>query len=302
MRTAFIETLLKNDDNVFLLTGDLGYSVIDRFSDKNPDRFLNCGVAEQNMSGIAAGLAIEGYKVFTYSIANFNTLRCIEQIRNDICYNNLDVTIVSVGGGFVYGTAGYSHHAIQDIGMMGSMPNMTLLLPSDPYETALCVDYALSNKGPKYLRIGRNGEKNITHGGVFNSYREVKLQNESDVLIATTGGMLSVATETSEILARQNIKADVFSFPIIGNEFDSIFRNASEKYTSIITIEESLAQFGFSALVLNSVSLKSKRVIPFGVCRDLCSVVGSQDYLRKIHSLDAKTVAEKVNRILKSCN
>ena len=155
MRNAFIKELIdiaEKDKNVFLLVGDLGFSVVEPFAEKYPDRFLNCGVAEQNMTGIAAGLALEDYKVFTYSIANFNTLRCVEQIRNDICYHNLDVTVVSVGGGLSYGSLGYSHHAIQDIAIMGSMPNISLLLPGDPIETKWCVEYACRNNNPKLRR------------------------------------------------------------------------------------------------------------------------------------------------------
>ena len=164
MRNTFIKNVIeKADKDTYLMVGDLGYSVVEAFVKQYPKQFLNAGVAEQNMTGMAAGLALEGYKVFTYSIANFNTLRCIEQIRNDICYHNLDVTIVSVGGGFVYGSAGYSHHAVQDISMLGSLPNMTLLLPGDIEETEICMNYIFENKGPKYLRLGKNEEKILKH-------------------------------------------------------------------------------------------------------------------------------------------
>ena len=128
MRNIFINKLTdlaKNNKNIFLLVADIGYGVVEEFQNKYPDRFLNVGVAEQNMTGIAAGLAAEGYHVFTYSIANFPTFRCAEQIRNDIDYHNLPVTVVSVGGGVAYGNLGYSHHAVQDYGLMRMMPNFT---------------------------------------------------------------------------------------------------------------------------------------------------------------------------------
>ena len=137
MRTEFIKNLIahaKNKKNIFLLVADIGYGVVEEFQKEFPDRFMNVGVAEQNMTGIAAGLASEGYHVFTYSIANFPTFRCAEQIRNDIDYHNLPVTIVSVGGGLAYGNLGYSHHAIQDYGLLRMMPNFSIASPGDPIE------------------------------------------------------------------------------------------------------------------------------------------------------------------------
>ena len=137
MRNTFIKKLTelaKNNQNIFLLVADIGFGVVEEFESKFPNRFLNVGVAEQNMTGIAAGLAAEGYHVFTYSIANFPTFRCAEQIRNDIDYHNLPVTVVSVGGGVAYGNLGYSHHAVQDYGLMRMMPNFTLAAPGDPNE------------------------------------------------------------------------------------------------------------------------------------------------------------------------
>ncbi|RLA96545.1 MAG: transketolase, partial [Deltaproteobacteria bacterium] len=139
MRTAFIETLYElaeKDDRIWLLTADLGYSVLERFADRFPERFLNVGIAEQNMVGIATGLALSGNIVFIYSIANFPTLRCVEQIRNDVCYHNTDVKIVALGGGFTYGTLGVTHHATEDLAIMRSLPNMRVVAPGDPVETA----------------------------------------------------------------------------------------------------------------------------------------------------------------------
>src|ERR1043165_2424780 len=134
MRTAFINELVllaRTNPKIFLVVGDLGFSVVEPFAKEFPDRFLNAGVAEQNMTGVAAGLASEGYHVFTYSIGNFPTLRCLEQIRNDVCYHELPVTVVAVGGGLAYGNLGYSHHAVQDLAVMRSLPRLTILAPAD---------------------------------------------------------------------------------------------------------------------------------------------------------------------------
>ena len=161
VRSAFIDelvTLAETHDNIALVVGDLGFSVIEPFADRFPDRFINAGVAEQNMTGMAAGMASEGYHVFTYSIANFPTFRCAEQVRNDVDYHKLPVTVVAVGGGVAYGALGYSHHAVQDYALMRTMPNMLIAAPGDPHEVRACLRYLVANPQPSYLRIGKAGE------------------------------------------------------------------------------------------------------------------------------------------------
>ncbi len=167
MRTAFIETLFelaKEDKRVTLVVGDLGFGVVTRFMQELPGQFVNAGVAEQNMTGMAAGMAMSGKIVFTYSIANFPVLRPLEQIRNDVCYHNANVKIVSVGGGLGYGSLGPSHHATEDLAIMRVLPNMIVLAPNDPIETRLAVKAVADHKGPCYLRLGRAGEP-IVHSG-----------------------------------------------------------------------------------------------------------------------------------------
>src|SRR5574343_913466 len=161
MRSAFIQelvTLARQHPQIALIVGDLGYSVIEPFADRFPDRFINAGVAEQNMTGLAAGMASEGYHVFTYSIANFPTFRCAEQLRNNVAYHNLPVTVVSVGGGLAYGALGYSHHAVQDYALMRSFPNMLIAAPGDPLEVRACLRYLVNHPQPSYLRLGKAGE------------------------------------------------------------------------------------------------------------------------------------------------
>ena len=162
MRNSFIKVLVKSAEhnkNIILVVGDLGYSVVEPFANKFPDRFINAGVAEQNMTGLASGMASEGYHVFTYSIANFSSFRCAEQIRNDIDYHNLPVTVVAVGGGLAYGNLGYSHHAIQDFSLMRSFPNVVIVAPADPLEMEACMKFLIKNPQPSYLRINKSGEE-----------------------------------------------------------------------------------------------------------------------------------------------
>jgi len=161
MRNAFIKELVaaaEENNKIVLVVGDLGYGVVEPFSERFPDRFFNSGVAEQNMMGIASGLASEGCHVFVYSIANFPLFRCAEQIRNDVDYHGYAVTIVSVGGGVAYGNLGYSHHAVQDYSLVRSLPNMLIASPGDPNETTACIRYLLNNPQPSYLRLGKAGE------------------------------------------------------------------------------------------------------------------------------------------------
>jgi transketolase len=162
MRNTFIKRLIEAaviNNKIVLMVGDLGYSVIEEFQKKFPDRFYNAGISEQNMASMAAGLASEGFHVFIYTIANFPTLRCAEQLRNDVGYHNLPVTVVAVGGGLSYGNLGYSHHAIQDFGLMRLFPEFEILSPGDPLETEMCLNYLLDNPGPSYLRLKKVGEQ-----------------------------------------------------------------------------------------------------------------------------------------------
>ncbi len=171
MRNAFIEHLIAkmaDDESIFLIVGDLGYSVVEPLVERYPDRFLNAGVAEQNMTAVACGLAREGYQVFTYSIANFTTLRCLEQIRNGVCYHHLPVCVVSVGGGYMYGYLGPTHHATEDIGILRTLPGMRVFVPFSQRSAQLALDEVLQYPGPAYIRLGRQGMavNEIAHNGL----------------------------------------------------------------------------------------------------------------------------------------
>ena len=207
MRTAFIQELIlqaRKNPKIFLVVGDLGFSVVEPFAKEFPDRFLNAGVAEQNMTGVAAGLASEGYHVFTYSIANFPTLRCLEQIRNDVCYHNLPVTVVSVGAGMAYGNLGYSHHAVQDLAIMRTLPNITVFSPADPGETRECVQWLSFNPRPSYLRIGKAGEPDLhSLRGIFDGPLRV-CEGRPDAAIVATGSILKLALDFASEQAPEN--------------------------------------------------------------------------------------------------
>src|SRR5437879_9322206 len=195
MRTAFIQTLNEladRDPRVCLVVGDLGFSVIEEFATKPPDQFGNAGVAEQNMIGLAAGMALTGKIVFTYSIGNFGTLRCLEQIRNDVCYHRANVKVVAVGGGLAYGNLGVTHHASEDVAIMRALPNMTVVTPGDPVEARLATRAVVAHGGPCYLRRGKTGEP-VVHAEepAFELGRAITMREGSDLTLIASGGMLA---------------------------------------------------------------------------------------------------------------
>lgn len=295
MRTSFIQELIVQagiHPELFLVVGDLGYSVIEPFADEFPDRFLNAGVAEQNMMGVAAGLASEGYHVFTYSIANFPTLRCLEQIRNDVCYHKHRVTVVAVGGGLAYGSLGYSHHALQDLAIMRTMPNMTVLAPGDPGEVQQCLQWLVNHPGPSYLRLGKAGEK-ILHSvtGIDKGPLEVRHGDNVCALIST-GGVLDVALATATVLESAGIHAAVYSNPWLSPVKTEWFDQYS-KYSVLVTVEEHVSEGGLGMIIGNSQAVRGK-LLSFSVGQDLNGQVGSQTFLRQKAGLKAENMADLI--------
>jgi transketolase len=251
MRTTFIETLCdlaEADPNIWLVCGDLGYSVLERFADRFPQRYLNAGVAEQNMTGIAAGLALEGKTVFTYSIANFPVMRCLEQIRNDVCYHKLNVKIVAVGGGMAYGTAGYSHYALEDLAVLQALPNMTVMAPGDPVEVAWATRAIAAHPGPCYLRLGKAGEKRLHEGSPeFRVGTANVLRPGADITIASTGGALPLALRAAESLQSEGISARVLSMHTIKPLDLPALLTAARETGRILTVEEHYWMGGLGA-------------------------------------------------------
>ena len=215
MRKVFNKELLeiaKKDSRVFMILADIGYGEIEEFAETFPDRFINCGVAEQNMTGVACGVAMEGNIAITYSIANFPTLRCLEQIRNDVCYHNANVKIVIIGGGMAYGELGISHHSTEDIAIMRSLPNMVVLTPCDPIETAALTKLMMQYDGPVYFRCGYKGEP-----AIVDKTFEAKLGGSSlirdgkDVTVFFSGTVGINAVKAVEQLAAEGINCRLVS-------------------------------------------------------------------------------------------
>lgn len=291
MRTAFIQELLRQarlHPRLFLVVGDLGFSVVEPFAAEFPDRFLNAGVAEQNMTSVAAGLASEGWHVFTYSIANFPTLRCLEQIRNDVCYHRVPVTVVAVGAGLAYGNLGFSHHGIHDLAALRPLPYLTVLSPADPGETEACVRWLARHPGPSYLRLGKAGEARLhetTEG--FPHPLEVRPRQGSLAVVAT-GSVLAVALAAADQLEARGLPTAVFSCPCLKPATRESW-SALWRYPRLITLEEHVAAGGLGSLV-RELAPDDVRVRHLAIPEDAASLVGSQEHLRQACGLTAEAV------------
>lgn len=299
MRLSFIDSLCEQaekDERIWLLCGDLGYSVLEKFIERFPGRFINVGVAEQNMIGVAAGLALSGKVVFVYSIANFVTMRCLEQIRNDVGYHNLDVKIVGVGGGVAYGSAGYTHHALEDLAAMRLMPNMTVIAPGDPQEARLATAALATTPGPAYLRLGKAGERSVhTDLHAFRIGEAIPVRTEGDVTLISTGGTLSLAMQAHEALAAQGVAARVLSMPTFSPLDRAAILKVATETSHVITLEDhGLGGLGSAvAEVLAEASLPV-RFTPLRIRGITSDTVGSQAAIHAAHGLSVSGILQAV--------
>jgi transketolase len=306
MRTAFIKSLIslaERDPRVWLLTGDLGYSVLEPFAAKFPGRYVNVGVAEQNMVGVAAGLALTGKKVFTYSIANFAVTRCLEQIRNDVCYHNADVTIVATGGGLAYGPQGYTHHGIEDIGFTRLLPNMNVIAPADAAEVDLAMGAIEKRSGPSYLRLARGGEPAVHAQPLDRELfgRALMLRPAGEIAILSTGSLLGEAVAAADRLTDEGIKTGVYSIPVIQPLDAEAIAALARQCWLIVTVEEHVTQGGLGgavAEVLSGLQGPHAGLERAGVVHGLSPNAASQAYLRRLHKLDADGLVARVNKII----
>jgi transketolase len=305
VRTAFIDALFelaRHDSRIVLIVGDLGFGVVDRFMRELPAQFVNAGVAEQNMTGLAAGMALSGKTVFTYSIANFPVVRCLEQIRNDVCYHNASVKIVTIGGGFAYGALGYSHHATEDIAFMRALPNMTVIAPNDPVEAGLATRAVANLPGPCYLRLGRAGEPRV-HSSLsdFSLGRAITMRDGRHVAILATGGLLATALAAADALAGFGISARVLSVHTIKPlDVDAVLHAAAET-DALVTLEEHSIIGGLGGAVAEVVLEAAVRPRAFkriGVADSRNSAVGDQNYLRACTGLDVQSVTATIRELL----
>ena len=300
MRDAFTRALMREaakDPKLTLVTGDLGFGVLKPFWETYPDQFVNAGIAEQGMTGLAAGLAMTGRTVLTYSIGNFPTLRCIEQIRNDCAYHNANVKVVCVGGGFVYGSLGMSHHATEDMAILRALPGVTVFTPGDPHEVEAIVPVMLNTPGTCYLRLGRGGEPYLHEGPIENytAPKALTLRAGKDVALLSAGGILTQTVGAAKLLEEQGVSAEVVSFPCLKPIDREKLVELSQRFKHIVTVEEHSIVGGFGGAVCEVIAEEGAngRVHRFGMEDVYSTFVGPQDYLRGEYQMDAKAICQR---------
>lgn len=300
MRDTFVRTLteLANENpNLEVVTGDLGFGVLKPFWEAHPDQLINAGIAEQNLTSVAAGMALEGKTVFTYSIGNFPTLRCLEQIRNDCAYHDANVKIICVGGGFVYGSLGMSHHATEDIAVMRSLPNVTVLCPGDLVEAEAITRAITDYPGTCYVRLGRGGEKRI-HDSLpdFEIGKAIPVSKGEKIAVFSTGAIFEEIEEAKEILEKEGIIPTIYTFPTVKPIDANAIKEVSETHEIIVTCEEHNLSGGFGSAVAEVLAelTSHARLVRIGMNDEYCTLVGDQKYLRHQYGMSGKKIAERI--------
>ena len=304
MRDAFtraLHKLAKEDPNLILITGDLGFGVLKPFWTDYPQQFINAGIAEQAMTGMAAGLALSGKTVFTYSIGTFPTLRPLEQIRNDCAYHHANVKVVCVGGGFVYGSLGMSHHATEDMAILRALPEVCVFTPGDPAEVEAVVPALYRQEGACYLRLGRGGEPTI-HEKPIENYRGGQLlplmeaADDTEIAILSAGGILTQAHAAAKALNAQGVKCALYSLPTLKPIDEEAIRALAARLPHLITLEEHTVIGGLGGAVseiMAGMSGTRAQLTRMGMPDCYSSVVGDQQYLRTYYGMDADSVVKK---------
>lgn len=298
MRTSFINQLIeeaRHNDKIFLLVGDLGYHVVESFAQEFPNRFMNVGIAEQNMAGIAAGLGMSGYNVYFYSIGNFPTLRCLEQIRNDIAYHNANVKIVAVGAGYAYGSLGATHQATEEIGCIRTLPSLVVATPGDPIEARAITKLSSCYDGPMYIRLGKAGEKVVHKEGIIEvnigDICPIRLTKKNRIAVLACGSILDDAYNQIE---KNNLPYNLFSIPFVKPINIEQLKNIVENHQDgIITIEEHQKSCGMGSAVIEILNdlyaqgeiIHYPKVKRIAIPDEFADVVGTQKYLREYEGL-----------------
>ena len=305
MRDHFIKrltNLAENDPELVLVTGDLGFGVFDNYRKVRSNQFINAGVSEQNMTMVATGMALEGYKVFTYSIGNFPTLRCLEMIRNDAAYHEANVKVVCIGGGFSYGPLGISHHATEDLAIMRSLPNLTVISPCGLWETMEATEALVSTPGTCYLRLDKSvGDDAPNNNERFEIGKLRVLQEGKDVTLLVTGGILGEVQKAAIKLSELGISVKIVSCHTLKPFDEDGLVDLVSNSSALVTVEEHTICGGLGTLVAETLMDRGcfpKKFIRIALEAGFSSIVGSQDYLRAIYKMDAATITKRIQKLL----
>jgi transketolase len=302
MRNAFADELTRlgdKDPRIVMLSGDIGNRLFDKFKARHPSRFFNCGVAEANMMGVAAGMAMNGLRPVAYTITPFVTTRCLEQIRTDVCYHEAPVTIVAVGAGLSYSGLGPTHHSCEDISFLRSIPNMVVICPGDAFEVRAALRAAMQQDHPVYIRMGKKGEP-VVHAGSIENFqigKAITVSDGTDVCLLSTGNMLPEAIEAARRLAGQGISAQVVSFHTVKPLDQAYLKDAFGRFKLVATIEEHSLIGGFGAAVsewLADTRTGNQNFMRFGTPDAFFKQSGEQEYAREALGLTGHQIVEKI--------
>lgn len=306
MRDRFIQTLCglaEKDSRIMLITGDLGFAVLDEYRRRFPRQFINAGVAEQNMTLVATGMALEGHVVFTYSIGNFPTLRCLEMIRNDAAYHGANVKVISIGGGFSYGQLGISHHATEDLAIMRSLPDVTCVSPTSLAEVAAATSAITATPGTCFLRLDKDQGVDPAPGEAFVLGEPRCLRQGHDVVLFTTGGILSEVVKAADHLAHAGIESSIYSVHTLKPVQPARFLEAARTHRAVVTVEEHTIHGGLAGLVLELLAdggVAPPRFLRIGLDGCFSSIVGSQAHLRSVYRMDSASIVDRVRQLVSS--
>lgn len=301
MRNAFAKAVAEFGDvypDLVMLAGDIGNRLFDRFKERHPERFYNCGVAEANMTGVASGLAASGLRPITYTITPFNTVRCLEQIRLDICYPNLPVIVVGTGAGLSYAGLGATHHSMEDIAILRTLPNMHIVCPADPVEVRLAVKDALRLGRPTYIRLGKKGEPVIHETDPhFQIGKGITVRDGADVAILSVGNMLAAALQCADRLQRQGVSSKVVSLHTVKPLDDLLLGEVFAHYKLVVILEEHGLAGGAGSAVLewgNAKRVDLRKLMCIGGPDRFLFACGDQEEARAMLGLTPENISQQI--------
>jgi len=305
MRNAFaaeVTALASEDERIVLLSGDVGNRLFNDYKARFPGRFFNCGVAEANMTSMAAGMALCGLRPITYTITPFATTRCLEQIRVDVCYQNVPVIIVGVGGGLSYAGLGATHHSMEDIALLRVLPNMTVICPGDAVEVRLALRAAVKHKGPVYIRLGKKNEP-VVHeqDPEFVIGKGIVVREGSDVCLLSTGNMLPVAVQAAEELDSRGVSARVVSLHTVKPLDDELLTKVFSRFMVVVTVEEHSLLGGLGGAVAEWLAdrpLQKACLRRVGTADDFLHEAGGQDHARQVFGLTSDQIVRRVLKMV----
>ncbi len=306
MRLHFINTLLaatSKQHDFMVLSGDAGLGVFDELKQDRPEMFLNMGVAEQNMTCFAAGMALTGYKVLLYNIVPFLLYRCYEQVRNSLCYMNLPVILTGIGCGLTYAPAGMTHYSVEDLGIARTLPNLTVLSPCDPLEAVAAAEYALAADNPVYVRIAKSGEPNLHHTRPDDISQPLVLRSGQELAILVHGPIALEALTAADLMVSKGYQVRVISIPLVQPLAVAALADALKDIRTALVVEEHFSNCGLGARILElagsgqlSVTVKAIGIPADQFIHQICKV----PTLRARFGIDAAGIVQALLQLTRS--